>query len=875
MFSIVASDMEKDEDEYLAFWSIVARSRVTSPHGVSRETLIEYIPLLNDMYGCNIEESHLTHSMDGVLRGENLGKLLIYVMATFVSRMDVFVCSVVIEDAQWMDSSSWKLLLEVSRHIENVSIFISCRYPIDSPPAEFSKLMVHPRTRKIDLKPLDEESSCKFVKKKLGVTAGRLPEEICLVLRDKGVGNPFYMEEMAFSMLDRGYIAIENGKCFMTANQSSFRDIKWPSSVEEVVAQRIEQLPQDCQLVIKVASVIGRTFYIQLLSEVYPIPQMRKKLLPLLRKCQTVDLVPKSSGEFVFKHIAIREVAYNMLLHKQRKAIHQSIGEYYEKHSPEIENFYSRLSYHFLEAEDYEKGKKYLELSGVQALKTFSNLEAVNCFEKILKLREEKKIETKSGNLASIYGHLGDAYKNLGQVNQSRTYFRLCLMKSGFPEPSTNIGKGIGIIGEVLKQLLHRITPQRYIGSKRHFQDQYEFTELVVRSSASLQEYSYFEGDIPGTLYFALSALNMSEKISPFSMLPSMYLSTAALCIVAKMPRGWGEFYFAQGISEAYPIELRDQPWVYVLAGLYNLMKGDIFEAMKFGGKGIEVAKKLGDNRHIDMLSALMWEASSVKGEMRLATKFCESTDVSYSNNIDRQSSVWKNNWRFYGYLKYGYGDFEKLSAAVQSTRDASEHLPFLEKLCTACICGSLALSIPEISQALTKSNKLDPSAFTIIFPYEIALVSLLRCFDDLDSTTQRSNRSVVASKRNSIWNIYLSSVRYMKKVASVFPLGWSYYWRHKMHIHIRVSDYTSAKKALVLCHESAVKHGQKYAGALALYERASLWEDEVLYEEPENQNNLISGTLKSRSESQVAYIQILHDLGISPTTIHSHRIPY
>eukprot|EP00002_Diphylleia_rotans_P020457 TRINITY_DN3969_c0_g1_i9.p1 TRINITY_DN3969_c0_g1~~TRINITY_DN3969_c0_g1_i9.p1 ORF type:complete len:1143 (-),score=185.67 TRINITY_DN3969_c0_g1_i9:1677-5105(-) len=441
IFESVSKDMEQIDDEFLAFRSIIAKSSIASPHGVSKDTLIEYIPLLNDMYGCNIEENRLTRSMDGVLRGDNLGKLLIYMLATFVSKMEESICSIVLEDSHWMDSSSWKLLLEINKHIENVSVFVSCRYPMDFPPREFSKLVEHPRIAKIMLKPLDEQASWSLVKKKLGVTEGSLPDDICRVLREKAAGNPFYMEEMAFSMRDGGYITVENGKCVLQLGDKKFEDIKWPNSVEEVVVQRINQLPQDSQLALKVASVIGRTFYLQLLSEIYPIHQMKRKLVILLHKCQTVDLLLNPLGEFAFKHIIVREVAYGMLLYNQKKSIHLSIGEYYEKNSLEIENFYSRLSYHFLEAEDYDRAQKYLQLSGMQALKTFSNLEAVNCFEKILGLQKGHRVHLGNKEIAQIHAYLGEAYKNLGEVNLSRQNLRECLLKSGMPEPSNVIGK--------------------------------------------------------------------------------------------------------------------------------------------------------------------------------------------------------------------------------------------------------------------------------------------------------------------------------------------------------------------------------------------------------------------------------------------------
>jgi predicted ATPase len=74
--------------------------------------------------------------------------------------------------------------------------------------------------------------------------------------------------------------------------------------------------------------------------------------------------------EYIFKHALTQEVAYNSLLQKRRKEIHENIGEAIEGLYPErLEEFYEILAYHYAESDNLEKAWRYLKLSGEKALR--------------------------------------------------------------------------------------------------------------------------------------------------------------------------------------------------------------------------------------------------------------------------------------------------------------------------------------------------------------------------------------------------------------------------------------------------------------------------------------------------------------------------
>jgi tetratricopeptide (TPR) repeat protein len=164
--------------------------------------------------------------------------------------------------------------------------------------------------------------------------------------------------------------------------------MSFPYKVEDVIVSRIDLLSPTQQLALKVASVIGRNFAYGTLSEIHPVRADIPRLVEDLSTLSKVDLTPLNSPEpdlaYMFKHIITQEVAYNLMLFEQRRQLHQSIGEWYEKnHADDLTNHYTTLAYHWNKvAEGTEvdpiiigKAIGYLFKAAEQALGSYANAE--------------------------------------------------------------------------------------------------------------------------------------------------------------------------------------------------------------------------------------------------------------------------------------------------------------------------------------------------------------------------------------------------------------------------------------------------------------------------------------------------------------------
>jgi len=140
-------------------------------------------------------------------------------------------------------------------------------------------------------------------------------------------------------------------------------------------------------------------------------PTRRQALMQALR----IAPAWKSRGRIHLQTCSHPRVAYNSLLLKRRKEVHDRVGQAIEHiYAEHLEEFYEMLGYHFLMSENYAKAAEYYKLAGKKAQKVFAFSDAiahgrnrVACLEKLPMTDEGlKKIIDARTILALYFNHL-------------------------------------------------------------------------------------------------------------------------------------------------------------------------------------------------------------------------------------------------------------------------------------------------------------------------------------------------------------------------------------------------------------------------------------------------------------------------------------
>ena len=163
--------------------------------------------------------------------------------------------------------------------------------------------------------------------------------------------------------------------------------IQVPSTVQAVLAARVNRLPADEKRLLQCAAVIGTKVPQMILEAVVGLPpnQFRQNLANLQKTQMLYERSLFPDPEYAFNHYLTYEVAYATLTLKQRKALHKKIASVIEEQSEERRaEQVERLAYHCFRAAEWDKAATYLRQASARAMAHYAYSEAARLLEDAL-----------------------------------------------------------------------------------------------------------------------------------------------------------------------------------------------------------------------------------------------------------------------------------------------------------------------------------------------------------------------------------------------------------------------------------------------------------------------------------------------------------
>ncbi|MCK5759668.1 MAG: tetratricopeptide repeat protein [Candidatus Delongbacteria bacterium] len=276
---------------------------------------------------------------------------------------------IVFEDAQWMDEDTKAFLTYLTRNIEifPIAVIFSLR-PNDK--GKVPEMIDDKYQNIIKLDNLKVKYSTDIIAHILGVKKNKIPDNLIHLITERSSGNPFYVEQFCYylkenSLLDKNF-ELEDNK------------IELPTQISSIITARIDRFSKEIKELIETASVLGNKINLHILSEILNGKDVNEDI----KKVEEEDIWhPVDQLVYLFKHILIRETAYNMLLKKKVRNLHLLAGLSIEKiYAQSIKQYSNVLAEHFLKAEEYDNAFKYLRISIIRSNKKylFSEVEKHN-----------------------------------------------------------------------------------------------------------------------------------------------------------------------------------------------------------------------------------------------------------------------------------------------------------------------------------------------------------------------------------------------------------------------------------------------------------------------------------------------------------------
>lgn len=446
-----------------------------------------------------------------------------------------------LDDAQWMDDQSKRVLGAVTRTIaNNLALMVVCR-PLEGISLELTKLLKN--ATQINLGPIGTNA----VRQLAESMAGPLPSEAIEVVQQYAEGSPFMATAVLRGMVESQVLTAEEKHWRInTENLTSFQAAE---DAGQILAERLSQLPEASKRLMVAAAVIGKDFNSDAATDLAGMTtEEAAAILQQARKQRLVWMRPNSLVSFV--HDKIRETILQEIPNETIREMHGRFGRQLEETSP------SRvfdLAYHFDAANLRELALPHSIKAAEIARKRFSLDIAqsqlsisIRAFEHATK-KTRHRVEMMMADVLLLQGEYdgcqvwldkasesaktelekaatalrqGDLYFKRGNKDQAAERFEASLKQLGHPISNRRGSKWWDLGKEIMKQGLHSSFPILCArkGRLKNAED-----AMVLSLYSRVAHVYWYTRDKYRTLWAHLRGLNLAEVYEPTEHLAQCY----------------------------------------------------------------------------------------------------------------------------------------------------------------------------------------------------------------------------------------------------------------------------------------------------------------------------------------------------------------
>lgn len=304
------------------------------------------------------------------------------VAPSFLSRAEAAPTVIVFDDLQWSDDASIELLIHLLKIVEQSAILIVCAFrPDPDSPAQQLREAVRSkmpdRYIEMELKPLDADHTNELITELLDIR--NFPNEARELVFRKAEGNPYFVEEVVRWFVDSGMVR-QTDHGLEWDETSNISETTVPDSLQSLLMVRMDRLSGESKDTLQLASVIGRTFYHNILDRISDSTLELDEHLTILASQELIlEQTRQPELQYIFKHELARDAAYSSILRRRRRTLHRQVAEAMESvYEDDLEANAHRLGYHFSEANDHKRAMKYFEMATDIAVGLDARIEAKN-----------------------------------------------------------------------------------------------------------------------------------------------------------------------------------------------------------------------------------------------------------------------------------------------------------------------------------------------------------------------------------------------------------------------------------------------------------------------------------------------------------------
>jgi len=334
----------------------------------------------------------------------------------------------VIEDLQWADRASWPPLVKLAQATSHYPILLL----VTARPGRIEKQwQKETQSKRLELIGLDWADTGKLVTRL--IKAREASRELVSWLYQRARGSPLFTSQLLYALAGADGLSTdpETGRVTLSTTLP-----RLPLTVREIMLSRVDQLSEAARTVVKLASVIGDTVPMELLTHlsrevsVAGGVQLANQLKELADRSLLTPAPP--APEFTFVHPLLQEAVYSSVPYAQRRRWHRTLADHLAQ--GDVETVYQRLealAYHYNHSDAPALGVRYNRLAGDQARARQAWDEAVDYYETAIDVGAQAPAQSEEHALS--HEHLGDVYALTGRYDDAAAAYEAALAATSHP----------------------------------------------------------------------------------------------------------------------------------------------------------------------------------------------------------------------------------------------------------------------------------------------------------------------------------------------------------------------------------------------------------------------------------------------------------
>ena len=303
-----------------------------------------------------------------------------------------------IEDLHWIDRSSEDFLLSLVDALPGVPILLVATARAGYRPPWMDRSYAS----QLALTPLSEQDGLWLIHSIL--SDSDVGQSVLRGLAARGEGNPFFLEELAWTVV-RGAD---------TAHEAAWV----PDTVEAALTARMDRLDEAPRQLLALAAVLGRQVPMAVLAPLWPGDRLADHLRSLM---QAEFLYEQAPGAYIFKHVLTQEVAYARLSPADRERLNRAAGHAYEMlYTGRLDEICDRLAHHFGRTNDHARAVEYLIHAADRSAAAYALVEALAWLNRALTHAEQLTGAEREGRVASVLARHAYPMLFVGQLAEGR-----------------------------------------------------------------------------------------------------------------------------------------------------------------------------------------------------------------------------------------------------------------------------------------------------------------------------------------------------------------------------------------------------------------------------------------------------------------------